>query len=263
MGARKAAVATPAPETQEAPLRRVRDMSKDEALEKYAPLVKYVVDRIATGLPKTIERDDLVNTAVIGLFDAMEKYDEGRGTKFETYAVWRIRGAVLDELRSLDWVSRSVRKKAKEVEQAARRLDQKLGRAASDNEVAEELNLTSGEFNRLLEEVRGSMLLSLDQSFNVDDDHDIAGLADMIEDDKAVDVLSDIELEEARDILLGSINRLSDQEKLVIALYYYEEMTLKEIGEALQISESRVSQIHTKAILRLKGKMRNVIQGPV
>lgn len=258
MAARKAASAA----AKDAAPRRVRDMSKEEALSKFAPLVKYVVDRIATGLPKTIERDDLVNTAVIGLFDAMEKFDEGRGTKFETYAVWRIRGAVLDELRSLDWVSRSVRKKAKEVEQTARRLDQRLGRAASDHEVAEELNLSSGEFNRLLEEVRGSMLLSLDQSFTVDDDHDIAGLADMIEDEKTVDVLEDIQLEESRGLLLGAINRLSDQEKLVIALYYYEEMTLKEIGEALQISESRVSQIHTKAILRLKGKLRKTMPGP-
>jgi RNA polymerase sigma factor for flagellar operon FliA len=234
-------------------------MSKDEALTRYAPLVKYVVDRIATGLPKTIERDDLVNTAVIGLFDAMEKFDESRGTKFETYAVWRIRGAVLDELRSLDWVSRSVRKKAKEVEQVSRRLDQRLGRAASDQEIADELQLSTGEFNRLLEEVRGSMLLSLDQSFSIDDDHDISGLADMIEDERASDVLNELELEEARDLLLDGINRLSDQEKLVIALYYYEEMTLKEIGEALQISESRVSQIHTKAIGRLTTKMRKAL----
>ncbi len=256
MTARKVANA----QVEEAPARPVREMSKEEALKKYAPLVKYVVDRIATGLPKTIERDDLVNTAVIGLFDAMEKFDEGRGTKFETYAVWRIRGAVLDELRSLDWVSRSVRKKAKEVEQAARRLDQRLGRAASDHEVADELNLSAGDFNRLLEEVRGSMLLSLDQSFSVDDDHDVSGLADMIEDDKAADVLGDIELEQARDILLDAINKTSDQEKLVIALYYYEEMTLKEIGEALQISESRVSQIHTKAIVRLKNRMRRVMK---
>ncbi len=241
----------------------VREMSKDEALAKYAPLVKYVVDRIATGLPKTIERDDLVNTAVIGLFDAMEKFDETRGTKFETYAVWRIRGAVLDELRSLDWVSRSVRKKAKEVEKAVRRLDQKFGRAAADHEVAKELNLSTGEFNRVLEEVRGSMLLSLDQSVTIDDDHDIAGLADMIEDERAADVLNDMEVEEARDNLLECINRLSDQEKLVIALYYYEEMTLKEIGEALQISESRVSQIHTKAVERLKSRMKKVVLGDV
>ena len=136
-----------------------------------------------------------------------------------------------------------------------------MGRAASDHEVAQELNLSNGEFNRLLEEVRGSMLLSLDQSFTVDDDHDVAGLADMIEDDKSVDVLEDIQLEESRGLLLGAINRLSDQEKLVIALYYYEEMTLKEIGEALQISESRVSQIHTKAILRLKGKLMRTMPG--
>ncbi len=259
MGARKAAQARVA----EPKKTRVRDMSKDAALTKYAPLVKYVVDRIATGLPKTIERDDLVNTAVIGLFDAMEKFDETRGTKFETYAVWRIRGAVLDELRSLDWVSRSVRKKAKEVEQAVRRLDQRFGRAASDHEVASELNLSASEFNRVLEEVRGSMLLSLDQSVAIDDEHDITGLADMIEDERAADVLNSMEVEEASEHLLDSINRLSDQEKLVIALYYYEEMTLKEIGEALQISESRVSQIHTKAVQRLKSRMKKVVHGEV
>ncbi len=230
-------------------------VSKDEALRRYFPLVKYVVDKIASGLPKSIERGDLTNTALIGLFDAMEKYDEGRGTKFETYAIWRIKGAVLDELRSLDWASRTTRRKAREIERVCSALDQRLGRAASEQEMADAMGLSLHEFVRLLEEVRGTALLSLDQTLQVDDEHDLAGLAEMIEDKSTADSLSRIEEEEFRRVLLEMINGLTEQERLVVALYYYEEMTLKEIGEALQISESRVSQIHTKAILRLKGRL--------
>ncbi|MCA9754502.1 MAG: FliA/WhiG family RNA polymerase sigma factor [Candidatus Eisenbacteria bacterium] len=232
---------------------------KDAALKRYFPLVKYVVDKIATGLPKSIERDDLVNTAMIGLFDALEKYDESRGTKFETYAIWRIKGAVLDELRSMDWASRTTRRKARMIEQACQRLDQKLGRAATEQEMADELNLSLHEFLRLLEEVRGTVLLSLDQAMQVDDDHDLAGLADVIEDKAALNMLEELEDAEYRDKLLELINHLSEQERLVVALYYYEEMTLKEIGMALRISESRVSQIHTKAILRLKGRLHRAL----
>jgi RNA polymerase sigma factor for flagellar operon FliA len=232
---------------------------KDAALRRYFPLVKYVVDKIAAGLPKSIERDDLINTAMIGLFDALEKYDETRGTKFETYAIWRIKGAVLDELRSLDWASRTTRRKARMIEQVCSKLDQKLGRAATEQEMADEFGVTLHEFLRLLEEVRGTVLLSLDQSMQVDDDHDLAGLADVIEDKSAVNKLDELEDDESRQRLLDLINALSEQERLVVALYYYEEMTLKEIGMALQISESRVSQIHTKAILRLKGRLSRAL----
>ncbi len=234
-------------------------LAKAEALKKYAPLVKYVVDRIASSLPKSIEKDDLINTAVIGLFDALEKYDSDRGTKFETYAIWRIKGAVLDELRSLDWASRTTRRKAREVERTCRRLDQKLGRAASEHEIAKEMNLPVGEFVRLLEEVRGASLLSLDQTVSVDEEHDLAGLAELIEDSDAINALDLIEEAESRELLLEAINCLSEQERLVVALYYYEEMTLKEIGETLGISESRVSQIHTKAVSRLHGRMKRLL----
>jgi len=236
------------------------DLSNREAsLKRYYPLVKYVVDKIAAGLPKSIERDDLINTALIGLFDALEKYDESRGTKFETYAIWRIKGAVLDELRSMDWVSRSTRRKARHIEEVSRRLDQKLGRAATDEEMADEMKLSLHEFLRLLEEVRCTALLSLDQALQVDDDHELVGLADLIEDKSALDTLEEIEDVESRRVLLDLINGLSEQERLVVALYYYEEMTLKEIGQALQISESRVSQIHTKAVLRLKGRLSRAL----
>jgi len=235
------------------------ERTKAEALQKYAPLVKYVVDKIASTLPRSIDKEDLIHTAVIGLFDALERFDQGRGTKFETYAVWRIKGAVLDELRSLDWASRSTRRKAREIDRACQQLEQRLGRAASEREVAEALELPVGEYNRLLEEVRGATLLSLDQTLPVDDEHDLAGLAEVIEDVSAQSVLHSIEEQESRDLLLEAINGLLEQERLVIALYYYEEMTLKEIGETLGISESRVSQIHTKAIGRLKGRMQTTL----
>jgi RNA polymerase sigma factor FliA len=231
---------------------------RDESLRRYAPLVKYVVDRIATGLPKSIEKDDLVNTAIIGLFDALEKYDPERGTKFETYAIWRIKGAVLDELRSMDWVSRTTRRKARNLERVASALDQRLGRAASEAEIAKEMKISVHELMRLVEEVRGTVVLSLDQTVTVDDDHDLSGLADVIEDEASPDALNLVEEEENKKLLLMSINNLTEQERLVVALYYYEEMTLKEIGETLHISESRVSQIHTKAILRLRGRMKKM-----
>lgn len=231
---------------------------QEASLQRYAPLVKYVVDRIATTLPKSIEKDDLVNTAIIGLFDALEKYDPDRGTKFETYAIWRIKGAVLDELRSMDWVSRTTRRKARNLERVCSALDQKLGRAASEVEIAREMGLSLHELLRLIEEVRGTVVLSLDQAVPIDEDHDLSGLADMLEDDHAPDALHLIEEEENRKLLLQSINSLTEQERLVVALYYYEEMTLKEIGETLHISESRVSQIHTKAVLRLRGRLKKV-----
>ncbi len=231
------------------------EKQKAEALKRYAPLVKYVVDKISSSLPKSIEKDDLINTAIIGLYDALEKYDESRGTKFETYAIWRIKGAVLDELRAMDWASRTTRRKAREVERVCRYLDQRLGRAATEQEIAEEMNLPVSEFSRLLEEVRGAALLSLDQAVSVDEEHDLAGLAEMIEDVDADDALELLEDEESRRLLLEAINGLQEQERLVIALYYYEEMTLKEIGETLSISESRVSQIHTRAISRLRARM--------
>jgi RNA polymerase sigma factor for flagellar operon FliA len=235
------------------------ERTRAEALRKYAPLVKYVVDKIASTLPKSIDKEDLLHTAIIGLYDALGKFDEGRGIKFETYAVWRIKGAVLDELRSLDWASRSTRRRAREFDRAAQQLEQRLGRAASEQEIATELKLPVSEYNRLIEEVRGATLLSLDQTVALDDEHDLTGLAEAIEDPTAEDALLSLADRESRGLLLEAINDLLEQERLVLALYYYEEMTLKEIGETLSISESRVSQIHTKAIQRLKGRVQPVL----
>ncbi len=236
-----------------------KERQKEVALSKYAPLVKYVVDRLALHLPKSVERDDLISAAIIGLFDALEKYDASKGTKFETYAIWRIRGAILDELRSLDWASRSIRRKARNVEEVARDLGQRLGRAATEEEVAEALNLSPVELSRLLDEVHGTALLSLSKSVSSDEEQDFIQLEDIVDDPANRDALEQIETEEAREVLLETIDGLPEQQRLVIALYYYEEMTLKEIGEALHISESRVSQIHTRAVKTLKARLGRVL----
>jgi RNA polymerase sigma factor for flagellar operon FliA len=235
--------------------RNRKERQKEVALSRYAPLVKYVVDRLALHLPKSVERDDLISAAIIGLFDALEKYDASKGTKFETYAIWRIRGAILDELRSLDWASRSIRRKARNVEEVARDLGQKLGRAATEEEVADALNLSPVELSRLLDEVHGTALLSLSKSVSSDEEQDYIQLEDIVDDPSHKDALDQIETEEAREVLLETIDGLPEQQRLVVALYYYEEMTLKEIGEALHISESRVSQIHTRAVKTLKGRL--------
>jgi RNA polymerase sigma factor FliA len=235
------------------------ERKKEVALSKYAPLVKYVVDRLALHLPKSVERDDLVSAAIIGLFDALEKYDSSKGTKFETYAIWRIRGAILDELRSLDWASRSIRRKARNVEEVARDLGQRLGRAATEEEVAEALNLSPTELSRLLDEVHGTALLSLSKSVSGEEDQDFIQLEDIVDDPSNKDALEVLETEEAREVLLETIDHLPEQQRLVVALYYYEEMTLKEIGEALHISESRVSQIHTRAVKTLKARLGRVL----
>ena len=235
--------------------RNRKERQKEVALSKYSPLVKYVVDRLALHLPKSVERDDLISAAIIGLFDALEKYDASKGTKFETYAIWRIRGAILDELRSLDWASRSIRRKARNVEEVARELGQKLGRAATEEEVADALNLSPVELSRLLDEVHGTALLSLSKSVSSDEDQDFIQLEDIVDDPSHKDALEVIESDEAREVLLETIDGLPEQQRLVVALYYYEEMTLKEIGEALHISESRVSQIHTRAVKTLKGRL--------
>jgi len=235
-----------------------RERKKEQALSQYAPLVKYVVDRLALHLPKSVERDDLVSAAIIGLFDALEKYDKSKGTKFETYAIWRIRGAILDELRSLDWASRSIRRKARSVEEAARDLAQKLGRAATEVEVAEALNLSPTELSRLLDEVHGTSLLSLSKSVSGDEDQDVIQLEDIVDDPNHKDALEVIETDEAREVLLDTVDGLPEQQRLVVSLYYYEEMTLKEIGEALHISESRVSQIHTRAVKTLRTRLARI-----
>lgn len=249
-----------------APLRLVRGAaaapsvtySKDDLLKRFAPLVRHVVERVATTLPRNVDHEDLYSAGVLGLLDAHAKFDAHKGVKFETYAVWRIKGAVLDQLRALDWVSRSMRRKARNLDGVTRKLDQKLGRAASEDEVAREMKMSRGEFYRLLDHVRGAVLVSLDESRSGDGDEP-STLADHLPDASAVDVQARLEEEQTRMVMLRTLDHLPEQERLVVALYYYERLTLKEIGRALGISESRVSQVHTRAMLRLRVRLQRAL----
>ncbi len=231
--------------------------TRQRLLEEYLPLVKSVAGRMAMGFPKSVELCDLVNTGVIGLIEALSNFDPSRGVKFETYAVPRIRGAILDELRSLDWVPRSTRAKSREIDRATSKLENKLGRTPSDYELARSLNLSSSELFSALDDVSSTTMLSLDELIYKEEDNRQIPRVETLEGLRVENVLGEMEKEELKSYLVQAISLLSEQERLVVALYYYEELTLKEIGEVMQISESRVSQIHTKAVLKLRGMIRD------
>lgn len=232
--------------------------SKNDLLKRFAPLVRHVVERVAATLPRNVDHEDLYSAGVLGLLDAHEKFDTRKGVKFETYAVWRIKGAVLDQLRALDWASRSMRRKARNLDGVTRRLDQKLGRAASEDEVARELKMSRDDFYRLLDHVRGAVLVSLDES-RTSDGEDQGTLADHLADPNSEDHEAALADRQQRQVMLDTIDHLPEQERLVVALYYYEHLTLKEIGRTLGISESRVSQVHTRAMTRLRLRMQKAM----
>ncbi len=234
--------------------------SKEDLLRRFAPLVRHVVERVAATLPRNVDHEDLYSAGVLGLLDAHAKFDTRKNVKFETYAVWRIKGAVLDQLRALDWVSRSMRRKARALDGVTRRLDQKLGRAASEEELARELKMEHGDFYRLLDHVRGAVLVSLDEARS-SEDQEATTLGDHLPDPRAVDLEARLEDEQTRLVLLRTLNHLPEQERLVVALYYYEHLTLKEIGRTLGISESRVSQVHTRAMARLRLRLNKALAG--
>ncbi|MEE9442127.1 MAG: FliA/WhiG family RNA polymerase sigma factor [candidate division Zixibacteria bacterium] len=225
-------------------------------LNRYLPLVRNVAGRMAINFPRSVELSDLINTGVIGLTEAFKKFDPDRGVKFETYAVPRIRGAILDELRALDWVPRSTRAKAREIERALLDFENKMGRAPNDDELAKSLKVDVQELHYALEDVSKTALLSLDELIFREEDNRQVPRIETVEDGKANTTLKKLERSELQAFLVYAIEKLTEQEKLVIALYYYEELTLKEIGEVMKISESRVSQIHTKAVLKLRGMVR-------
>jgi RNA polymerase sigma factor for flagellar operon FliA len=226
-------------------------------LSDYLPLVKNVAGRMAAGFPKSVELNDLVNTGVIGLIEAFNNFDPGRGVKFETFAVPRIRGAILDELRALDWVPRSTRSKARNIDKATSKLEAELGRGPSDAEIARTLNISTEELRYAVKDVSVTSLLSLDELINREDENRQVPRVETVENSTSVDVLDDMEKTELRIFLIHGISNLSEQERLVISLYYFEELTLKEIGEIMLISESRVSQIHTRAVNRLRGMIKD------
>ncbi|MES0488385.1 MAG: RNA polymerase sigma factor WhiG [Leptospirales bacterium] len=231
-------------------------------IKKYAPLVKYVAGKVAVGMPHNVEFDDLVSYGTFGLLDAIEKYDPSKEVKFKTYAMTRIRGAVFDELRSIDWIPRSIRQKAKQIEKIIVELENKLGRTVEDEEIAKELELSLEEFHILVSKISGTSLVSLNDIWHGNDDSDELSFMETIESPSNMNPDVMVEREEIKTIIIESIQKLPEKEKKVIVLYYYEDLTLKEIGEVLEVTESRVSQLHTKAIMRLRGRlaqMKNVM----
>lgn len=236
---------------------------RESFIKQYAPLVKYVAGKVAANMPQSVEFDDLVGFGVFGLIDAIDKFDPEKNVKFKTYAVTRIRGAIFDELRSIDWVPRSVRQKSKEIEEAVMQVEAKLGRPASDAEIAASMGISDDEFSKAMLKVSGTAIMSLSDVWYSADENEKITVADSIESPGSLNPDSVIEREEIKRVIVESIQELPDKEKKVLVLYYYEDLTLKEIGKVLEVTESRVSQLHTKAILRLRAKLTNYRKGIV
>jgi RNA polymerase sigma factor FliA len=228
---------------------------RDRLILTYAPLVKYVAGRLGSGLPAHVDEGDLISYGLLGLISAIERYDPDRDIKFETYAIVRIKGAIIDELRALDWVPRSVRSRAREIERAIAELEAKLGRAPTDEEIAAKIGISQDELEESLTDISRSSIAALDELWTGSGEGDQVSLMDTIEDTSGPQPSEALDETEVRETLADAIARLPEREKLVITLYYYEELTLREIGEVLGVTESRISQLHTKAVLRLRSRL--------
>jgi RNA polymerase sigma factor FliA len=225
--------------------------TRDRLILTYAPLVKYVAGRLGSGLPAHVDENDLVSYGLLGLIGAIERFDPDRDIKFETYAIARIKGSIIDELRAMDWVPRSVRSRARDIERAIGELERKLHRAPTDEEISEKLGITTDDLNDSLSEIGRSSIAALDELWTVSSSSgggDQVALIDTIEDTQGPEPQSELAQTELKEALGDAIARLPEREKLVVTLYYYEELTLR-------VTESRVSQLHTKAILRLKARL--------
>ena len=234
---------------------------RDAFIRQYMPLVKYVAGKVSVGLPASVEFDDLVGFGQFGLLDAIEKFDPAKNVKFKTYAVTRIRGAIFDELRQLDWVPRSVRQKSKEIEDAIVKAESRLGRSASDEEIAQEMGVSVDEFQQSMLKVSGTSVLSLNDVWYSGDDSDRISIGDSIESPSSLNPDVIVEREDIRRVIIEAINELPEKEKMVLVLYYHEDLTFKEIGKVLSVSESRISQLHGKANHRLRAKLTNIRKG--
>ena len=233
--------------------------NREEVIKRYSPMIKYVANRIAMRLPPHIEVDDLISVGVLGLMDAISKYDSTRGAKFKTYAEFRVRGAILDELRSLDWVPRSIRQKASQVDKVVQKLQAKLSRSPEDEEVAQEMGLSLDQFHDTLNETKSMPVFSLEDLGLAKDSGEQQSLLDCLAGKADADPQTQIRLVELKEIIAKAIDGLPEKERLMVSLYYYEELTMKEIGAVLEITESRVSQIHSKAVYRLRTKLKAII----
>jgi RNA polymerase sigma factor for flagellar operon FliA len=231
---------------------------RDQLIMDYSPLIRFVAQRIASRLPSNIDIEDLISSGVIGLMDAIDKYDPSRDNKFKTYAEFRIRGAILDELRSQDWVPRSVRDKAKRLDRMAADLEQKFGRKATDDELSQALGMPIEDFFDMNAKVKGVQLLSIDDFGGTNGNSERRSLLDSLENPNSKNPFAQLRNASARDILRKHIDELPEKQKLVLQLYYFEDLNLKEIGRILEVTESRVSQLHTQAIEKLK-KHRSIL----
>lgn len=236
-------------------------LSRDEIILKYAPLVKYVVGRISMKLPPSVDLDDLFQAGILGLIDAVSKFEPERGYKFPTYAEFRIRGAILDELRAMDWVPRAVRHASTQLEEAYHALESTLGRPAEDAEVANHMGITLEEFHLHLDSVRSISIISFDD-LRPNNDEDSRDILEVLADPSVEDPVETLGLQELRNALGQAIASLPEKERLVVTLYYYEELTMSEIGELLKLTESRISQLHSKAALRMRARIRRLL-GPL
>ena len=236
--------------------RSIKDSkTKDEIIIEYAPLIKYIAQKLAAKLPANVELDDLISCGVIGLMDAIEKFNPNRDNKFKTYAEFRIKGAMLDELRAQDWVPRSVREKAKLLERTYAKLETNLNRAVTDDEMCNELKCSKEEFYDLLNKARVVYFLNIDDSLNFSRG-DRKLLANMAEDNSLGNPLSAMNYRDSKEKIKTGIKSLPEKQRLVLSLYYYEDLNLKEIGQVLNVTESRISQLHTQALMGLRFKLK-------
>jgi RNA polymerase sigma factor for flagellar operon FliA len=232
------------------------EYSREEVIHRYVHLVKYVAGRVSVNLPPNVELNDLISDGVIGLIDAIEKYDDERGVKFETYAITRIHGAILDALRSLDWVPRAVRQKARELDRVHQEMETELGRSPTDDELATRMGVSLKELDTMQQRVRGTAVLSLEEHIPSEKGSDIPLLDTLRTDDGEIGTA--FEQSEVREALVAAVEDLGHQERTVIRLYYFEGQTLKDIKLALGVSESRVSQIHAQAVIHLRAKLKTL-----
>jgi RNA polymerase sigma factor FliA len=232
------------------------ESERDALIKETLPLIKHIAHRVATRLPANVEIRDLINAGVLGLLDAIEKFEPERNVKFKTYAEVRIRGAILDSLRNLDWAPRPLRKKSKDLEKIYAELTQKLGRPATDEEVSEAMGENIEDFHALINQLHGLTIGSFE---NLSDSEDSESYINYYPDDGSNNPYAKFETNELTTLVAGAIEDLPEKERLVLSLYYYEEFTMKEIGALLGVNESRVSQLHTKATLRLRGKLSKLL----
>lgn len=239
--------------------KKVVAKDKDKLVVEYTPLIKFIAQKIAVRLPANIEIDDLISSGVIGLMDAIDKYDPTRDNKFKTYAEFRIRGAILDELRAQDWVPRSIRDKAKVLDKTIGALEVSLGREATDEEIAQSLNMTVDEFHDLVNQVKPVSLLSIDEA-QTSQAGEKKSILNILEGSKHHNPFNQLNSKTIKDIVSQSIEELPERQRLVLSLYYYEDLNLKEIGKVLRVTESRVSQLHAQAVSRLRNKLATFLE---